>query len=206
MIAWLETLDVALFMFLNTTVWHPAVDPVMVAITTQDHWYAVLFGGWLAMIIWGGRRGRLAAVMAVLAVTLSDQLSSGFLKPLVGRARPCNALPLDEIRLLVRRSKAFSFPSSHAANSFSMAAVLSWRYPRYAALAFGLAAVIAYSRVYVGVHYPLDTVAGAVLGVLCGRVAILVVRSTDRWWCERRQLAAGQKALRDSVFGDRRDR
>ena len=121
MIGWLEALDIAVFRFLNTTVWHPAVDPVMVAITSQDRWYALLLGGWLAMIIWGGRRGRIAAAMVVLAVTLSDQLSSGFMKPLIGRVRPCNALPLDEIRLLVHRSKAFSFPSSHAANSFSMA-------------------------------------------------------------------------------------
>ena len=201
MIGWLEALDVVLFRFLNTSVWHPVIDPIMVAVTSQDRWYAVLLGGWLAMIIWGGRRGRLAATMVVLAVALSDQLSSGFLKPLVGRARPCNALPLDEIRLLVRRSKAFSFPSSHAANSFSMAAVLAWRYPRFWALIFFIAVVIAYSRVYVGVHYPFDTVVGAVLGLICGKVAILVVRSTDQWWCERSRLSDSTRAVRDRIAG-----
>jgi len=199
MIGWLESLDIALFRFLNTTVWHPVVDPVMVAITSQDRWYAVLFGGWLAMIIWGGRRGRLAAVMTILAVTLSDQLSSGLLKPLVGRVRPCNALPLDEIRLLVRQSRAFSFPSSHAANSLSMATVLTWRYPRFAPLVFAIAAIIAYSRVYVGVHYPFDSVVGALLGFLCGKLAIHVVRSTDRWWCDRRRLTAEYRELRERV-------
>ncbi len=199
MIGWLEALDIALFRFLNTSVWHPVVDPIMVAVTSQDRWYAVLLGGWLAMIIWGGRRGRLAAAMVVLAVALSDQLSSGFLKPLIGRTRPCNALPLDEIRLLVRRSKAFSFPSSHAANSFSMATVLAWRYPRFIAFIFFIAVVIAYSRVYVGVHYPFDSVVGAVLGLICGKVAILVVRSTDQWWCERRKLSDATREVRDRV-------
>ncbi len=199
MIGWLEALDIALFRFLNTSVWHPVVDPLMVAVTSQDRWYAVLLGAWLAMIIWGGRRGRLAAAMVILAVALSDQLSSGFLKPLVGRIRPCNALPLEEIRLLVGRSKAFSFPSSHAANSFSMATVIAWRYPRFGALIFFIAVLIAYSRVYVGVHYPFDSVVGAVLGLVCGKVAILVVRSTDQWWCERRRLADATRAVRDSV-------
>jgi len=201
MISWLETMDIALFRFLNTSVHHPAIDPIMVAITSQDRWYAILLGAWLAMIIWGGRRGRLAAVMVILAVTLSDQLSSGLLKPLIGRARPCNALPLDEIRLLVRRSKAFSFPSSHAANSFSMATVIAWRYPRFRALIFFIALAIAYSRIYVGVHYPLDSIVGAVLGVLCGKMAILIVRSTDQWWCERRRLAETTRAIRDRIDG-----
>ncbi len=199
MIGWLEALDIALFRFLNTSVWHPVIDPVMVAVTSQDRWYAVLLGGWLAMIIWGGRRGRLAAAMVVLAVALSDQLSSGLMKPLIGRVRPCNALPLDEIRLLVRQSKAFSFPSSHAANSFSMATVLVWRYPRFGALIFFIAVVIAYSRIYVGVHYPFDSVVGAVLGLICGKIAVLVVRSTDRWWCERRTLSDSTRAVRDRI-------
>ncbi|MCD4691230.1 phosphatase PAP2 family protein [bacterium] len=190
MIAWLEALDVALFRFINVSAWHPFIDPVMVAVTSQDRWYAALLGGWLAMIIWGGRRGRLAAAMVVLAVTFSDQLSSGLMKPLVGRIRPCNALPLDEIRLLVRQSKAFSFPSSHAANSFSMATVLAWRYPRFIPLSLAVAVIIGYSRIYVGVHYPLDVFVGAVVGVLCGRAAILIVRAIDKWWCDRRRSAA----------------
>ncbi len=199
MIEWLDAIDTTIFLFLNNTVRHPLVDPVMVAITSQDRWYAVLFGGWLAMIIWGGRRGRLAAVMVVLAVALSDQLSSGLLKQVVGRVRPCNALPDDAFRLLVGRSKAPSFPSSHAANSFSMATVLAWRYPRFTGLLLGIALVIAYSRIYVGVHYPFDAVVGALLGVVCGRVAILIVHSTDRWWSERRRLRAEHAALIDRV-------
>ncbi len=199
MIGWIEALDIALFRLLNTSVWHPIVDPVMVAITSQDRWYVALLGAWLAMIIWGGRRGRLAAVMVVLAVALSDQLSSGFLKPLVGRVRPCNALPLDEIRLLVRQSKAFSFPSSHAANAFSMATVLLWRYPRHGVLIFVIALLIGYSRIYVGVHYPLDVLAGAALGFLCGKLAILITRSTDQSWCEHRRLTETRRVLRDRI-------
>ena len=135
----------------------------------------MLGGLWLAMIIWGGRQGRMAAVVLVLAVALSDQLSCSLIKPLVGRLRPCNALLAEQCRLLVGRSLAISFPSAHAANSFSMATVPSWRSNRFAPLLFLFAAVVAYSRVYVGVHYPFDTIAGAILGRLIGRFAIWVV-------------------------------
>ena len=178
----LVAIDHSLFAFLNGIAYCPMLDKIMPAITRQENWYPLLGGVWVALLIWGGRRGRMAAIMLVIAVALSDQLSSRVLKPLVGRVRPCNALPLDEIRLLVRRSGAPSFPSSHATNSFAMAMVFVWRWPRLAILFFVFAVLVAYSRVYVGVHYPLDVLAGAVLGVICGRTAIWVVVAVRRRW------------------------
>jgi undecaprenyl-diphosphatase len=185
-IGFLTELDVALFVFLNTKLTHPVLDTVMPFVTEQEHWYPVLLGLWLAMIIWGGKRGRMAAVALVIAVALADQISSSLVKPLVGRVRPCNALPAAQCRLLVARSTAFSFTSSHAANAFAMATVVSWRISRFAPLFFLCAVAVAYSRVYVGVHYPADIIAGAVLGALLGRLAIwAVVAVTDkvsRWF------------------------
>jgi len=146
----------------------------------------VLAGLWLALIIWGGRRGRMAAVALVIAIALTDQICCSVLKPLVGRIRPCNALPPEQCRLLVGRSSAMSFPSAHAANSFAMATVASWKLSRFAPLLFLVAAAVAYSRVYVGVHYPFDVIAGAIIGALLGRLAIWLVETvTDRcsrWW------------------------
>ncbi len=118
--------------------------------------------------------------MLVVAVALSDQITCSVLKPLVARVRPSNALPEGAFRLLVGKSSAFSFPSAHAANSAAVATVVSWRWPRFAALAFALAALIAYSRVYVGLHYPGDVVGGAVLGIMCGRGAIWMVAASVR--------------------------
>lgn len=185
MLGWLLALDTRLFMYLNGSLTHPVLDTVMPVLTDQENWYPFLIGLWLALLIWGGRRGRFAGAALVLAIALSDQMSSGVMKPLFGRLRPCNALPVDEVRLLVDRSKAFSFPSSHAANAFSMATVVSWRWPKLAALFFGVAFLVAYSRVYVGVHYPLDALVGALVGVLCGRLALWSVTALVRAWKTR---------------------
>ncbi len=172
-------LDRALFVLVNGRLTSPLLDKVMPFVTTQEHWYPVLLGIWIAMIVWGGRRGRIAAVLLILAVALGDQISCSLLKPLFGRIRPCNALPPDQVRLLVGGSKAFSFPSAHAANSFAMAATVSWGMPRLSFPAFLIAALVAYSRVYVGVHYPLDVVGGAVLGLLIGEVLVAIGRSVE---------------------------
>jgi undecaprenyl-diphosphatase len=177
---WLADLDTSLFLLVNGVAGSPVLDRVMVFVTTQDHWTPVLAGLWIALIAWGGKRGRMAAAMLAVAVALSDQLSSAVLKPLVERVRPCNALPENAVHLLVGRSRAFSFPSSHAANSAAAAAVLAWRWPRWAPLACAVAALVAISRVYVGLHYPGDVLGGAVLGVMCGRGAIWVVAASVR--------------------------
>ena len=186
MISQLVAIDTVLFALLNTKLTHPVLDSVMPFVTEQENWYPVLIGLWLALVIWGGRRGRMAAMALVIAVALTDQISCSIIKPLVGRVRPCNALSPAQCRLLVGRSSAMSFPSAHAANSFAMATVASWRFSRFAPLFYLVAVAVAYSRVYVGVHYPLDSLAGAVLGALVGRLAIWLVvglrRRWDRWW------------------------
>ena len=182
----LAEIDRALFALLNGTLTHPVLDTVMTFITTQENWYPVLLGLWIALLIWGGRRGRIAAAALVVAVAATDQMTCSVLKPLFHRVRPCNALAPEEVRLLVDRSKAFSFPSAHAANSFAMATVVGWRFRKYAPYAFAVALAVAYSRVYVGVHYPFDSIAGALVGMVLGQLSIKLVVSIADWWKKKR--------------------
>ena len=97
-----------------------------------------------------------------VAILLAESVS-GALKSSVGRARPPLADPDPEP--LVRLPATHSFPSGHATVSFACATVLALAVPRLRVPLYVLAALIAFSRVYVGVHYPLDVLAGAVLGI-----------------------------------------
>lgn len=128
-------------------------------------WMAVLAG----VVVWArGRAGVRAVLLVGVAVGIADLVAAGLLKPWIDRLRPCFVLP--DVRLLVpHQSHSPSFPSNHAANCFAAAAVLASLGPRFARVSFLLAAMVALSRVYLGVHYPFDVLAGALLGLGVGR-------------------------------------
>lgn len=86
------------------------------------------------------------------------------LKPLAARSRP--GLELGAI--VVGSSIGFSFPSGHATTAWAMAVILARKEPRWKVWLYGLAALISFSRIYLGVHYPLDVIAGAALGWTLG--------------------------------------
>jgi undecaprenyl-diphosphatase len=102
-------------------------------------------------------------LLTVIAVAVADWTSIA-LKTLFDRPRPPLRYP--EPKTLVPLPHDASFPSGHAATSFAAATILSFAFPRWAPAFLVLAAAVAFSRVYVGVHYPLDVIGGAALGVL----------------------------------------
>lgn len=125
-------------------------------------------------IVRARRKGALLVIaMAAACVGSADYLSSSVIKPLVGRLRPCRAAELEgHIRNIIDCGPGLSFPSSHAANHFALAVFL-WvlfrrQYPTAAVIGLMWAASIAYAQVYVGLHYPLDILAGSILGALLG--------------------------------------
>jgi undecaprenyl-diphosphatase len=124
--------------------------------------------------------------LTVIAIALADWSSMG-LKSLINRPRPPLRYP--EPKTLVPLPHDASFPSGHAATSFAAATMLSFAFPRLAPLLYVLAAAVAFSRVYVGVHYPLDVVGGAALGVLIAVVLELLVRRSARRRLTRRSRA-----------------
>jgi undecaprenyl-diphosphatase len=101
--------------------------------------------------------------LTIIAVALADWSAIG-MKALFDRDRPPLRYP--EPDSLVRVPLDGSFPSGHAATSFAGATILAFAFPRLTPVLYVLAAAVAFSRVYVGVHYPLDILGGAVLGVL----------------------------------------
>lgn len=126
-------------------------------------WLALAFA--LALL----RRSPRLFVLVLLADAAADGLAEA-LKTAVGERRPHLS------HQLVATPHSSSFPSGHAATSFACATVLSVLVPRAAPAFLVLAAAIAYSRLYVGVHWPLDVLAGAALGVATSLLLLAVIR------------------------------
>lgn len=167
----LEAWDVQLFRLINGA--HlPWLDPVMAGLSSKALWIPVY--ALLACWIWrreGPRGLALALAAAAVLITLSDQAASGLLKPWAARYRPCRpeaGLPFEVHTVNGTCGGAYGFASSHAANFFALAAWISGRI-RVRALvlaAYAAALLVAWSRVYLGVHYPGDVMAGAAIGLL----------------------------------------
>jgi undecaprenyl-diphosphatase len=135
--------------------------PFMADLNHFKHVLVILGVWWL----WKERKaGLIFLVFVGITLVISDQFSSTLLKGWVGRIRPCHAF--QSVRLLADCNTSYSFPSSHAVNLFAAAFFLCQPYPSLSPLVYGIAAIGAYSRVYVGIHYPLDIIGGAAIGLL----------------------------------------
>ena len=122
-----------------------------------------------ALAALGGERGRRAASTGLLAIALASAVTNLGLKPLAGRRRPVgsNGHQVPDSRR-VRRPVSASFPSGHAASAFAFASAAGEAAPAAWLPLHLAAALVGYSRVHTGVHYPSDVGVGAVVGALCG--------------------------------------
>jgi undecaprenyl-diphosphatase len=151
-----------------TTHHHPIADVVMVGLSIIGRGGAMWIAITIALVIVDRGRLRAAGVVAV-ALALSFVMTDLVIKPIVARARPFEASVAT--RVIDRRPLTYSFPSGHAASSVAAAITLSQLWPAGRVVLWSLATLVAMSRIYVGVHYPLDVLGGALLGLACAWVA-----------------------------------
>jgi undecaprenyl-diphosphatase len=167
-------LDTSLFYLFNVKLQNSFFDFLLPILTNLDYWRIPLGLMVTLLLIFGKKKGRITVLLLVLGIALSDQLCNNVLKPLIQRIRPCNVL--ENIHLLVNCTRAYSFPSSHAMNIFTGCLLLSYSYRKIRLFFLIIAILVSYSRVYVGVHYPFDVLAGVVLGIFCASIIIALFK------------------------------
>ena len=140
------------------------LDPLLEGLTYAGSFGAIWLG--LALVLAGSAWRRPWLLARVATTILLAESISGVVKDRIGRDRP--PLHDPDPATLVPLPNTSSFPSGHATVAFGCATVLALSVPRFRRPLFALAALIAFSRIYVGVHYPFDVLAGAVLGVAIG--------------------------------------
>ncbi len=196
---WLQTLDTDLFLFFNRSFVNPFFDWLMPVLSGSGGAKNVLLAAAItsggALLIFGKQRARVCVLMLALIVGTNDGLVCNTLKHAVGRARPFVTLP--EARLFGNVGKGYippeinaqgvdmaankgshnSMPSSHAANWFCATMVLFLFYRKSLWFMLPLALAVSFSRLYNGVHYPSDVLAGAIIGAGYAAAAAIALES-----------------------------
>ena len=175
--------DRSLFLQLNHKLVNPLFDTILPFFRDSVFWAPFYLFLVAFVSINFGKKGLWWAVAFVSTVALADLLGTYAFKETIQRLRPCNEPMLrEQVRLVIQRCPGgYSFLSNHAANHFGLATfmVLTFRpfLKGWINLIYIWAALISFAQIYVGVHYPLDILAGALLGIAAGYLTATVYRA-----------------------------
>lgn len=171
-------LDRELFLELNGNFHRPWLDQLMMFLSSTMAWIPLYLLLLYLLIRTFGKATWSVLLAIALTILIADQVTSTFMKPFFERLRPSHEPTLSEMVTIVNqyRGGKYGFASSHAANTFGIA-TLMWltlkRYRPWMGLLFLWALLVGYTRIYLGVHYPGDILAGFLVGFLAALIS---------WW------------------------
>ncbi len=177
--------DHTLFRVINQGLANPVLDALCPVLRNKYTWLPVYVVGGLYLIYKYRVQGVWMVLLAGLAVLIGDQ-SANLIKHFIHRLRPCH-LEMG-LRLLIDRcSDTYSFPSNHATNHFALSVfiALMFRHRWLTLLVLLWAGAVAFSQVYVGIHYPADVSAGGILGTLIGVAVSALYNFAIKWKDQR---------------------
>ncbi len=158
----------AFFLHMAINMRNPVLNPIMTFITNLGTLGAIWLVIGIAFLFY--KKTREMGVVVILAIVLSGVINSLVLKNIFARPRPFTEVAW--VNAIIAEPSDYSFPSGHTFASFAAAYVILKYNKKYGGAAYIVAILIAFSRVYLGVHYPTDIIAGAILGTVCGACSI----------------------------------
>lgn len=171
----------------------PSLDRAMRSLSQAANYSRLSIGSAALLALAGGRRGRRAAVAGLASVSATSAVVNLVVKPLGRRHRPDRSAGAVPEQRQVPMPTSRSFPSGHSAAAVAFASGVSYVLPAAGLPLHVLAALVSYSRIHTGVHYPGDVVAGALIG---SAVADAVAPVLGQWWT-----AGGDPPARKSLSG-----
>ncbi len=174
-----EQLDKAVYVAIARTP-TPTVDRALRGMSNAANYSRLWMGVAAGLAAFGGRKGRRAALSGLLSVGTASLVANQVVKPVAQRSRPEREdWEVPEHRH-VRMPSSRSFPSGHSASAFAFAAGVSYELPLLSAPMYGLATLVAYSRIHTGVHFPGDVAMGVMLGLTTGQTGPLTLSAIER--------------------------
>jgi membrane-associated phospholipid phosphatase len=169
----------------------PALDAALARLSQAANYSRISIGLAAALALAGGRSGTRAAVRGMASVGVTAAVVNLAFKPIMRRQRPDRRALFAAGRSRVRMPRSRSFPSGHTAAAFAFATGAGGELPWAAPPLYAIAALVGYSRVHTGVHYPLDVIAGALAGVALGELTGACVDRAARVQEPLRETPAG---------------